>query len=348
MDIAGLQINQNGHAYRNGAAYPAEMRVNVVLQWEEGKHLNPSITAADIGARLGPRPEFCQDVIDLWEAGESIFPAERLTNAKAKMGEAEIDLLVLLWRANPARRLADYKAEFRHILQADISTGTIAFYLNHVLGKTLKKTTIDRLEKYYPENMQKHLEFLSIILGIPIYKMKFFDEMSLTSRSGPEAPRSRSDRGTPATVVVPNMRYFRTSVNGITSIQDGRPCLFLGATRQTTNCMDFLDFFIGPHGCLAAGFVVCGDVVLIDNAHTHHQLLPILEPILAARGIGIVLLPPYRPEHNPIELVWSKLKYLIQHYGRATEHEAMVSLQRAAAEVTMADMRAYYSHCGYS
>jgi transposase len=108
-----------------------------------------------------------------------------------------------------------------------------------------------------------------------------------------------------------------------------------------------MEFFFGPDGAVTTGFVEPGGVVLIDNCHTHKQMLLLLQEMLHRHGIALVLLPPYRSEYNPIELVWSKMKYLILRYGKATEDIYLQSLQRAAAEVSMVDMLGYYEHCGY-
>jgi hypothetical protein len=89
-----------------------------------------------------------------------------------------------------------------------------------------------------------------------------------------------------------------------------------------------MDFFFGANGCVTTGFVCKDVIVLIDNSQTHQPALPLLRHMLFASGIGLILLPPYRPESNPIEFMWSKVMYLIRRYGKATKDQYLDSLRR--------------------
>lgn len=47
-----------------------------------------------------------------------------------------------------------------------------------------------------------------------------------------------------------------------------------------------------------------GDIVLLDNAKAHH--VEQVRELIEQAGAQVVYLPPYSPDLNPIELVWSK------------------------------------------
>lgn len=49
-----------------------------------------------------------------------------------------------------------------------------------------------------------------------------------------------------------------------------------------------------------------GDVVILDNLAAHKS--PKAEAAIKARGAWMLFLPPYSPDLNPIEMVFSKLK----------------------------------------
>lgn len=88
-----------------------------------------------------------------------------------------------------------------------------------------------------------------------------------------------------------------------------------------------------------------GDVVIMDNCRTHH-IKPVAEKIAQA-GAEVLYLPPYHPEFNPIEEVWSKMKNLM----RKMEARTIVALTEAAlaakAAVTLGDLQGYFTHAGY-
>ena len=96
--------------------------------------------------------------------------------------------------------------------------------------------------------------------------------------------------------------------------------MFWNAVNQTTSAQDLLDFFgdaIVSHSSTsishfnrfylqAAQWLVDGDVLVLDNAQTHHEIEQDLRALLREAGITLLFLPKYSPEFNPIELVWSK------------------------------------------
>lgn len=59
-----------------------------------------------------------------------------------------------------------------------------------------------------------------------------------------------------------------------------------------------------------------GDIVVMDNLSSH-KVAGIQEAIEAA-GANLIFLPPYSPDFNPIEQVFSKLKALLRKYGERT------------------------------
>lgn len=52
------------------------------------------------------------------------------------------------------------------------------------------------------------------------------------------------------------------------------------------------------------------NVVILDNAKSHYDIDTIA--MIETTGAGVVFLPPYSPELNPIEHIWSKVKNYIK------------------------------------
>lgn len=53
-----------------------------------------------------------------------------------------------------------------------------------------------------------------------------------------------------------------------------------------------------------------GDVVILDNLSSHKR--PSTQALIEAAGARLMFLPPYSPDFNPIEKVFSKLKALLR------------------------------------
>src|SRR5262249_60675792 len=73
-----------------------------------------------------------------------------------------------------------------------------------------------------------------------------------------------------------------------------------------------------------------GPVVVMDNLSAHN-VAGVRERIEAA-GARLVYLPPYSPDFNPIEQVWSKVKQIL----RSLKARPADALEAAAAEALAA------------
>ena len=56
-----------------------------------------------------------------------------------------------------------------------------------------------------------------------------------------------------------------------------------------------------------------GDIVVMDNLRSHH--VKAVEETLRAADITPLYLPPYSPDLNPIEMLWSKLKSILRKWA---------------------------------
>lgn len=53
-----------------------------------------------------------------------------------------------------------------------------------------------------------------------------------------------------------------------------------------------------------------GDIVVMDNMRTHHSKE--VKKVIEDLKIKVVYLPPYSPDFNPIEKMWSKIKSILR------------------------------------
>jgi transposase len=88
-----------------------------------------------------------------------------------------------------------------------------------------------------------------------------------------------------------------------------------------------------------------GDIVVMDNLGAH-RVAGIKEAI-EAKGARLEYLPPYSPDLNPIEKCWSKIKTFLRKAKARTREALEAALQEALLQITEADARAWFAHCGY-
>ena len=89
-----------------------------------------------------------------------------------------------------------------------------------------------------------------------------------------------------------------------------------------------------------------GDIVIMDNLQPHKSQ----RVTDAIQGVGctLVYLPPYSPDLNPIENMWSKVKALLRKTGARTYDALVDAVRDALLAVTPEDCDGYFHHCGYS
>ena len=88
-----------------------------------------------------------------------------------------------------------------------------------------------------------------------------------------------------------------------------------------------------------------GDVVVMDNLPAH-KVTGIREAIKAA-GAGVLYLPPYSPDLNPIEQVFAKLKALLRKAGARTKEALWTTLGALLADFSPSECRNYLTNSGY-
>ena len=88
------------------------------------------------------------------------------------------------------------------------------------------------------------------------------------------------------------------------------------------------------------------DVVVMDNLATH-KVAGVREALESA-GARREYLPPYSPDLNPIENLWSKVKAGLKSREPRTARQLLKAAGAAFATVTPADCHGFFLHAGYA
>lgn len=87
------------------------------------------------------------------------------------------------------------------------------------------------------------------------------------------------------------------------------------------------------------------DVVIMDNLSSH-KVAGIREAI-EATGATLLYLPPYSPDFNPIEMMWSKIKAYLRKAKARTAAALDDAVSHAFDTITVSDINAWFTSCGY-
>jgi transposase len=88
------------------------------------------------------------------------------------------------------------------------------------------------------------------------------------------------------------------------------------------------------------------DLVVMDNLASHKR--PRIRQLIESAGAELVFLPPYSPDLNPIELVFSKIKHLLRSLARRTREALWDVMQSVLEQITPGDAANCFRHCGYT
>jgi transposase len=88
------------------------------------------------------------------------------------------------------------------------------------------------------------------------------------------------------------------------------------------------------------------DVVIMDNLRTH-KIAGIKEAIEGA-GATILYLPPYSPDLNSLEEMWSKMKAYLRKMKARTDDMLLTAIDTLLTSIPLSDILGWFSHAGYN
>jgi transposase len=88
-----------------------------------------------------------------------------------------------------------------------------------------------------------------------------------------------------------------------------------------------------------------GQVVVMDNLSSHKAQK--VRELIEGEGCGLIYLPSYSPDFNPIEQAFSKLKSYLRE-ACARSHETLMNvIGEALRTISASDAESFFDHCGY-
>ena len=138
---------------------------------------------------------------------------------------------------------------------------------------------------------------------------------------------------------VPDIRFHRTTI--LSSVRlDGTtiPFVFEGALNG-----DIFRVYVQQ---LLTPSLKPGDIVIMDNLSSH-KVSGIREAIESV-GASILFLPPYSPDLNPIELMWSKIKAILRKLKIRAKELLDDAIALALDTVSISDISGWFRHDGYA
>lgn len=165
----------------------------------------------------------------------------------------------------------------------------------------------------------------------------FVDEAGVNRKMS--RPYARAHRSARAVGHVPGGWGKNTTLTGAMSV-DGLLALDRRLGGGTTKA-GFLGFVVG----VLVPVLRPGQTVVLDNLSAHKSAE--VAAAIRAAGCRVLFVPPYSPEYNAIERLWSKLKARLRKIAARTQEALEAAITEAAATITATDATNWIRGAGY-
>lgn len=87
-----------------------------------------------------------------------------------------------------------------------------------------------------------------------------------------------------------------------------------------------------------------GDVIIMDNMRSHH--VKAVKDVVEKAGMVLLYLPPYSPDFNPIEKMWSKIKAILRKLKIRVSTELPAAVNNAFSQISVTDCQGWFGSVG--
>lgn len=205
-------------------------------------------------------------------------------------------------------------------------------------GTHAKKKALHPIEQKRPDVQEKRNNWVENLQPqLDINKIVFLDESSIDT--GMTRLYGRAPTNERVNDYVPDVRFQRTSVLSTIRLDGTQIPIVFDGTLNGKLFKKYVDDFLSPS-------LSEGDIVILDNSSVH-RAKGVLDSI-AARGAVALFLPPYSPDFNPIELMWSKVKSTLRALKARSPETLVDALNYALSSITPDDIANWFRHDGYA
>jgi transposase len=173
--------------------------------------------------------------------------------------------------------------------------------------------------------------------GLNWRRIVFVDESG--AKTNMTRLRGRARQGGRVLDRAPHGHWCTTTMIGSIRVDGSSACMAVdGATDK--------EVFREYVRCVLAPMLRPGDIVILDNLAAHKDNET--QALIQAAQAELRFLPPYSPDLNPIEKMWSKVKAFLRGAKARTQEELYETIGAALETITPQDAEGWFESCGYT
>jgi transposase len=226
--------------------------------------------------------------------------------------------------------------ELHRQLGVECSPSAVGMALRR-LGLSFKKKTAHAAEQDRPDVAERRRQWRTEQPEREARRLIFIDET--WAKTNMTRPRGRALRGERLVEKVPHGHWKTTTLIAALGLEGVRCSTLVDGAVNAEVFEAFVQRVLVPA-------LRPGDVVVMDNLSSHKR--PRTRQLIEAAGAELVFLPPYSPDLNPIELIFSKVKRTLRSLAHRTVDVLWRTMQSVLDRVTASDAANCFRHCGYT
>lgn len=205
------------------------------------------------------------------------------------------------------------------------------------MGIALQKKTLRAAEQDRPDVKQAREQWRSDTDGLDPRRFRFIDESG--AKTNMVRSHGRCPKGQRLLSAAPAGHWQTTTMIAAVGL-DG-----VHAPWTLDGAIDGAAFLVYVEHVLVPT-LQSGQIVVLDNLSSHKH--PRVAELIESAGAEVWYLPPYSPDFNPIEEMWSKVKTVLRSLAARTFDGLVAAIGKALKRVTTSDLLGWFSHCGYA
>lgn len=173
--------------------------------------------------------------------------------------------------------------------------------------------------------------------GLDPEKLVFLDET--WAKTNMTRPRGRAPRGQRLIAKVPHGHWKTTTFLAALRTKGLSAPLVIDGAINGAVFLAYVEQQLVPT-------LSPGEIVILDNLNSHK--VQGVRAAIEACGATMIYLPPYSPDFNPIELVFSKFKWLLRSQAARTVESLWQLCGTLLDRFSPSECSNYFRHCGYT
>ncbi len=199
------------------------------------------------------------------------------------------------------------------------------------------KKTIHAAEQDRPDVARRRAEWLLWQVGIDPSRLIFIDET--WAKTNMTRLRGRALVGERLIDKTPHGHWKTSTLIGALDATGLRCLTMVDGPVNADVFVALVDQVLSPE-------LKPGDIVVMYNLSSHKNAR--IRERIEACGATLIYPPPYSPDLNPIEMVFSKIKQTLRGLALRTQEALWASMQSVLDRVRPSDAANCFQHCGYS